>query len=423
MANVYANIITIGDELLIGQTIDTNSAWIAQRLNDLGILVRRRVAVADDAKAIHESLDAGRKDASLLIITGGLGPTADDITKPVLCEYFGGKMVFNEAVFAQVETIFKRRNLPMLERNRKQAEVPDVCTVLPNKLGTAPGMLFSIEGQTPEQQTQWVISLPGVPHEMMGIMEQEVIPRLRHGFTSDAVMHRSVLTAGLGESFIAERIADLEKALPDYIRLAYLPSNWVVKLRLTAVGKDSLRLSQELHLRVEEIANRLDDVVVALEDSPLELIIGKRLIHHGKKLALAESCTGGEISDRITNVLGSSQYFQGAIVCYQNEVKQQLLSVSASVLEEQGAVCESVACEMAVGARKVLCADYGFGVTGLLSSGGDERVPVGTVWMAVADAHRIVSKHFHFPYDRIRNKEVAVQMGLLHIWRMIDGKI
>lgn len=416
MGNVKAAIITIGDELLIGQTIDTNSGWIAQRLNDFGIDVVHRVAVGDYKEDIVQALNEELNRAEIVLVTGGLGPTADDITKPLLCEYFGGKMVMNEEVLTHVTGFFQRRKLPMLERNNKQAEVPDNCKVLFNKQGTAPGMLFEKEGRV-------IIAMPGVPHEMMGIMEDEVIPELQRRFASDAIEHRSIMTAGQGESFIAERIKDIESTLPSYIRLAYLPGAWMVKLRLTGRANDKQRLIKELDRYQGEIANVLEDIVVALEDIPLEQIIGKTLSVREQTIGLAESCTGGYIAHKITQVMGSGKYFNGSIVCYQDEVKEKLLSVDKAVLESDGAVSEEVAKQMAHGARNALHTDYGFGITGLLSPGGDDdRVEVGTVWISVTDGKQEKTKKFLFTYDRLRNKEVAVSMGLLLIWQFIHGK-
>lgn len=423
MANIIASIITIGDELLIGQTIDTNSAWIAQRLNDYGIDVRRRVAVGDNKKDIVQALNEERRDAHIILITGGLGPTADDITKPLLQEYFGGGMVVNEEVLAEVKAIFARRNLPMLERNLKQAEVPERCTVLMNKKGTAPGMLFKEPMPSNPNVEQWFIAMPGVPHEMMGIVDEEVIPRIQQHFVSDALLHRSIVTAGLGESFIAEKIKDLEEALPAHIRLAYLPANWMVKLRLTGRDNDKQRLSNELQMRTEEIANRLEEFVISLEDIPLEHLIGKELTAKQKTIGLAESCTGGGIAHKFTQVMGSGNYFQGSIVCYQYDIKEKILGVDRALLDEKGAVCEEVAIQMAKGSIKALNADYGFGITGLLSQGGAEQVPVGTVWIAVANKDRHITKQYNFPYDRLRNKEIASQMGMLLIQKFITGKV
>jgi len=414
MANVRASIITIGDELLIGQTIDTNSAWIAQRVNDYGIDVVRRIAVGDDRDDIVSALDGELKSVDIIFITGGLGPTSDDITKEVLTAYFGGKLMVHEETLLHIQALFAKRHLSMPEINRQQAEVPDNCKVLFNKNGTAPGMLFEKDGKL-------VVSMPGVPHEMIGVVEDEVIPIIQQRFISDAIIHRSIVTAGMGESFVAERIKDLEAALPAHIRLAYLPGHWTVKLRLTGRGADKLRLTKEVEMRQEEIANRLEDIVVALEDLPLEHIIGKKLTIDGKTIGLAESCTGGYVGHRLTQVLGSSKYLQGGIVCYQYSIKEQLLGVHKKLLEEKGAVCEEVAIAMAKGAMKALESDIGFGVTGLLSPGGDDdKVPVGRVWMAICDKDSTQTKQFDFPYDRIRNKEVAVNMALLMVWKFIS---
>ena len=418
MSNVKASIITIGDELLIGQTIDTNSAWMAQRLNDLGIIVVRRVAVGDTAADIVKALDEDLRDAALVFVTGGLGPTADDITKPLLLKYFGGKMVVNEDVLSHVRDIFERRKRPLLDVNLKQAEVPDSCTVLFNRMGTAPGMWF-------EKENKVVIAMPGVPYEMMAIMEDEVIERLQRRFTSDALLHRSIITAGEGESFIAERIKDLETALPAHIKLAYLPSPGMVRLRLTGTGNAKDLLVKELIMRQEEIANRLEDLVVSLDDIPLEQILGRLLLHKGLTMGFAESCTGGYLAHHITQVIGSSAYFKGSVVCYDVKVKEDILGVKKSTLEKHGAVSEETAIEMAKGALKVLTADCTLAVTGLLSPGGeeDEQTPVGTVWMAVASKNEIKTKRFHFHYDRVRNKDMAVQMGMLMMWRYLNNKL
>lgn len=417
MANIKASIITIGDELLIGQTIDTNSAWIAQRLNDLGIDVVRRVAVGDLADDIRNALDEEQAKADIVFITGGLGPTTDDITKPLLCEYFGGKLVVNDKVLQHVTGIFRKRNRPFLEVNLKQAEVPDNCTVMFNNMGTAPGMLFT-------KNDKVIIAMPGVPFEMMAIMEDEVIPWLRMHMVSDALIHRSVVTAGEGESFIAERIKDLEAALPAHIRLAYLPGPGSVRLRLTGRGAEKERLVKELELRQEEIANRLDDIVVSLHDLPLEHILGRLLLEKKQTLSLAESCTGGFIAHLITQIMGSSQYFNGGIVCYQKEVKENILGVKAKTIKEHGVVSEEVAIEIAKGALKALKSDVALGITGLLSPGGeDDEVPVGTVWIAVVNKEREVTKKFLFHYDRPRNKDMAAQMSLLMIWKFLQDKI
>ena len=414
--NLQAAIITIGDELLIGQTIDTNSAWIAQQLNSIGIMVQRRIAVGDQKEAITYALDESLSVNDVVILTGGLGPTADDITKPLLAEYFGGSLIVDPKVLTHVTDMFSRRKRPVLERNMKQAEVPDCCTVLINKLGTAPGMWFERDGKI-------VISLPGVPFEMIGIMEEEAMPRLRQKATSDAIIHRSIITAGEGESFIAEAIRDLEEALPAHIKLAYLPHAGMVRLRLTGYGIDELRLIKEVEIHRDEIAGRLHAYVVSLDDIPIEQIVGKLLVGKGLMLALAESCTGGYIAHRFTEIMGSAGFFSGSIVCYQEAVKKKLLGVKKKTIASHNIVSEEVAAEMAQGARKVMGSDIGFGITGLLSGANDNEVSVGTVCMAVAAANCIKTKTLRFHSDRIRNKELAVTNALLFIWKFIQEKL
>jgi len=411
-----AVIIAIGDELLIGQTVDTNSVWIAQQLNGLGITVERKVTIPDHKDAILKTLDQELKASDFVIITGGLGPTSDDITKPTLCEFFGGKMIVSQPVLDRIQAMLQKRKRPSTEVILKQAEVPDVCTVLPNSLGTAPGMWFEKAGKV-------VISLPGVPYEMIAIMEEAAIPELRKRFVQGAVVHRTILTAGEGESNLAAMIPDIEAALPAHIKLAYLPSPGIVRLRLTATGNDELSLIKETELYRDEIANRLEQHVIALEDLPLEHLLGKALTGMGKKLGLAESCTGGYIAHKLTQIMGSAGYFQGSIVCYQESVKEGALGVRRSSIEKYGVVSEEVALEMAHGARKELSADIGFGITGLLSGGGTDEVAVGTICMAVDSEEGKASKTYHFHMDRLRNKELAVQYGLLFIWRFIHDNL
>lgn len=416
MSNINAVIITIGDELLIGQTVDTNSAWIAQRLNELGIDVKRRVAVGDERLAIINALDEESERASLIIITGGLGPTSDDITKPLLCEYFGGTLVRDERVLAHLYELFKRRNRPVIERNLKQADVPDNCTVLFNEMGTAPGMWF-------EKNDRIYVSLPGVPFEMKHIMEHEVLPRLKH-HTSDALVHCSLVTAGEGESFIAEKLMAFEDKLPGHIKLAYLPDSGFVKLRLTGKAKDSTMLTSELDQLQAEMASILGNIVIALEDIPMEVLLSRTLLERKQTVGLAESCTGGFIGHTLTQVSGASAYFMGSIVSYDNSVKHNVLGVSQSTLDNNGAVSEATVIEMAKGARRVLNTDYALSVSGVLGpTGGTDRVKVGTVWMAVASATEVRTKEFRFFYDRERNKEMAVKNGILFLWKFINGKL
>lgn len=418
MANILASIITIGDELLIGQTIDTNSAKIAQMLNAIGIYVIRRVAVGDDKAAIIKALDEEILAADIVLITGGLGPTADDITKPLLCEYFGGHLMVDEKVLAHVKNIFEKRKRPFLERNLKQAEVPDVCTVLHNRVGTAPGMLF-------EKNDKLIISMPGVPFEMEAIMQDEVIPLLAKKYkSSDVIVHRTTITAGEGESFIAEQIQDIENSLPAHIGLAYLPSLGAVKLRLTGKAQDLALLTAEVEGFQQQLATRLEKIVVALEDKPMEVLLGELFNEKGLSVALAESCTGGYIGHLLTQVAGSSDYFKGSAVCYANEAKESVLGVSSNTIEKYGAVSEQTVIEMALGAKRIMNSNVAFAISGVLSAGGEDyRVPVGTVWTAVTDGKNTKTKELRFYHDRIRNKESAAQMGMLMIWRFLNNKL
>jgi nicotinamide-nucleotide amidase len=399
---VYASIITIGDELLIGQTIDTNSAWMAQELNKLGIWVKRRVAVGDVWDEIWNALDEESRHAQVILITGGLGPTADDITKPLMCSYFGGKMITDEGALENVKNIFEKYiKRPMLDVNLKQAEVPDVCTVIQNKRGTAPGMWFEKDGKV-------FISMPGVPHEMKGMMTDYILPRLPKMFSLPAVVHRTLVTAGIGESYIADRIKDLESALPPHIKLAYLPNFGMVRLRLTATGKNEPEITAEVDKFFIELQSQLQDVMVINEDKTLEEAIGILLSKHEKTVATAESCTGGYISHLITSVPGSSKYFLGGIVSYDNTIKENVLGVNADTLDNYGAVSEETVWQMATAAKELMKTDYALAVSGIMGpGGGSEEKPVGTVWVAVAGKFTTITKKFQTRYDRNRNIEVT----------------
>ncbi|WP_118951049.1 competence/damage-inducible protein A [Taibaiella helva] len=399
-------IITIGDELLIGQTIDTNSAWIAQQLNHIGINVKRRIAVADERSAIVTALDESIPQAALILLTGGLGPTADDITKPLLSEYFDSRLVVNETVLQHVKQIFTKRNRPFLERNLKQAEVPESCKVLFNRLGTAPGMWFEKDGCI-------IISLPGVPFEMQTIMTEEALPRLKERLAGNHIIHKTLIVAGVGESFIADKIEDIETALPPHIHLAYLPTPGYVKLRLTTEGEDKAALQAEVDIRAELISQRLGNIVAAAEDLLPEEILARLMEEHRLSLSLAESCTGGYLANRITNIPGSSSFFKGSIVSYDNEVKETLLKVPKAILETVGAVSEETVTQMAEEVRSIMRTDIALSISGILGpGGGSAEKPVGTVWMAIAGKRRTVSRKCHFFYDRLRNKEQATNTAL-----------
>lgn len=407
-------IITIGDELLIGQTIDTNSAWIAQQLNKEGIHIKRRIAVADEREAIREALDEAIPQADIIFLTGGLGPTADDITKPVLCDYFGSRMVVNETVLEHIKQIFTKRNRPFLESNLKQAEVPENCNILFNRLGTAPGMWFEKDGRI-------IISLPGVPFEMQTIVSEEVLPRLKERFTGRYIIHKTLMTIGVGESFIADKIADIETALPAHIKLAYLPSAGYVKLRLSTEGTEQQVLQAEIDIHATLLQQRLGNVVAATEDLLPEEILTNLMISNRLTLGLAESCTGGHVANRITNVAGSSAFFKGSIVSYANEIKTILLGVPEQTLLTAGAVSEETVRQMAEEARRVLRTDIALSISGILGPGGaTPEKPVGLVWMAIADKHKTITRKFNFFYDRLRNKELAANAALNMIRLFIE---
>ena len=418
MNHINASIITIGDELLIGQTIDTNSAFIAQELNKAGVWVHRRVAVGDVYDDIWKALDEEGKLSSIVIITGGLGPTADDITKPLLCKYFGGQLVVNEAVLAHVKYLFEkvyRRPGALLERNLKQAEVPDVCTVLHNARGTAPGMMFG-----PQTNGTVFFSLPGVPHEMKGLITNEVIPRIKTLFQLPVILHKTLLTAGIGESMLAEQISDFENSLPPAIKLAYLPNFGMVRLRMTTQGTDPEQLEKTMQTYFEELQKAVKQYLVTNEDEGLEKVVGKILLQKNQTMGTAESCTGGYIAHLITSVPGSSAYYKGSIVSYSNEIKEKVLGVSSSTLQTEGAVSETTVKEMVTGALAALQTDYALAVSGIMGpDGGSEENPVGTIWVAAGNREKTDTIQLHLRFDRKRNIEMTAMNALNFLRKFI----
>jgi PncC family amidohydrolase len=570
LQKINASIITIGDELLIGQTIDTNSAFIAQELNKIGVWVRHRLAVGDVYDDIWQALDEESKQSQIIIITGGLGPTADDITKPLLCEYFGGKLIVNEEVLAHVKNLFEkvfRRPGPLLERNMRQAEVPDVCTVLHNARGTAPGMWFSppaprkgepdpdnskktnkylradpitygllkefvathrnnpteaenvlwaivrgkkmagfkfrrqhiisnyiadfvclseqliieVDGlyhQLPESKISdeertkdlnrlgfevirftneqvlfnsdnvvneivlrikqrntelskskippaggggaVVISLPGVPHEMKGLMHAEVIPRLLKEFSLPAIVHQTLVTYGQGESQLAELLKDFEHSLPSHIKLAYLPNYGMVKLRLTSQGDNKEQAEKELLPYFTTLQELVKEFLVTNKDEGLEVVVGKLLKAKGKTMGTAESCTGGYIAQLITSHSGSSAYYKGSVVSYANEVKENVLNVQHHTLQTAGAVSEETVIEMAAGALQLLKTDYVIAVSGIMGpDGGTDEKPVGTVWIALAEKEKTETHMLNLRFDRQRNIIITANQALNFLRKFI----
>ncbi len=407
MKNVYATIITIGDELLIGQVIDTNSAWIARQLNKNGIALKKRVAVGDSSLEIKDALDIESIDTDIILITGGLGPTSDDITKPALSEYFGGKLIVNTEALENVkflfEKIFKR---PVSEVNLKQAEVPDVCEVIQNKRGSAPGMIF-------HKNNTIYISMPGVPYEMKGMMEESVIPMLKNKYQLPSIIHGTILTAGIGESALAEVIKDFEYSLPAEIKLAYLPNYGMVRLRLSTSGFDKDKTREKLDSYFNELKSLVNEYMVTDVDDSMPVFIGKLLKSKNKTVSTAESCTGGYIAHLITSVAGSSDYFAGSIVSYSNDVKKKMLNVSEATLNNFGAVSEETVTEMLKGLLEKFNTDYGIAVSGIMGpGGGTEDKPVGTVWVAVGNSENHLCQKFNLRFSRERNIEVTVIMAL-----------
>lgn len=421
MKTINASIITIGDELLIGQTVDTNSAWMAQELNKIGVWVRRKVAVGDVWDDIWNALDAESKDSDIILITGGLGPTADDITKPLLCKYFGGRLVVNEDVLKHVNYLFEkvyRRPGPMLERNLKQAEVPDVCTVLHNARGTAPGMLFT--PQSPKGRAKIFVSMPGVPHEMKGLMINEVLPRLKDAFDFPVILHRTAFTMGTGESMIAEKIKDFEASLPEHIRLAYLPGYGMVKLRLTAKGTEKEKLEKELDEKFSALKGLVTEWLVSDEDENLAMVVQKILKEKNKTIGTAESCTGGYIAHLFTSNSGSSVGYKGSIISYANDVKERILGVTDKTLRSVGAVSEETVIQMVKGAIEKLQVDFVVATSGIMGpDGGTDEKPVGTVWIAAGNKNKIETAKLAFRFDRARNIEMTAHAALNFLRKFI----
>lgn len=385
-------IVTIGDELLIGQVIDTNSSWIAQQLNFIGIKVEERVSVADDANAIRATLDRLLQRVDYIFITGGLGPTKDDITKHTLTQYFGDVLVNHQPSLDNIERMFKAYGRTVNPVNIQQAMLPSKARIVVNKNGTAAGMWFQKDGKS-------VISMPGVPYEMKGMMSDEILPAIQQE-NNITIYHKTICTQGIGESWLAERIEDIENELPAYIKLAYLPAPAQVRLRLSAYGEAK---ESELNIFLKRIVERVGDYVYGFDTDTLPVVIGRILRDKGNTLAVAESCTGGYISHLITSIPGSSAYFKGAVVSYANEIKINQLNVEEDLLHKHGAVSKEVVEQMALGALKNLKSDFAMATSGIAGpDGGSAEKPVGLVWIAVASKDGIFSKEFKFGDNRER---------------------
>lgn len=405
-AEMRVEVITIGDEILIGQIVDTNSAWMAQKLNDIGAKVERITTISDGLDDIISALHDAQDRADVVLITGGLGPTKDDVTKKALAKYFDCGFTFYPQIAEHIAKLFARFGREMSELNRLQAELPNACQPLQNNQGTAPGMWF-------EKRKTVFVSMPGVPYEMKGIMREHVLPRLKEKFNMLTILHRTVLTMGMGESWLSERIADWEDALPEGIKLAYLPSPGRVRLRLSAIGNDEHTVSEMLEAEVEKLVLLIPELVYGYDDDTIESVVGELLREQGKTLSTAESCTGGLIAHKITSISGSSDYYLGSVVSYANEVKIESLGVSEENLKEFGAVSEEVVRQMAKGVRSKLKTDYSIATSGVAGpTGGSEEKPVGTVWIAVATPTGTIAKKYLFGHDRGRNIEISANTAL-----------
>ena len=411
--SVRAEVITIGDELLFGQITDTNTAWIGTELTNIGIRVVRKTSVGDQADAILQALTEAHHRADVIIITGGLGPTKDDITKKTLCTYFGVGMVRNETALALVTDFFEKRGREMTDLNRGQADLPANAVYIQNDWGTAPGMWFDYEGRV-------YVSLPGVPFEMIHLMSNRILPELTNHFETPIIKHKMIRTVGIGESFLAERIEAWEDALPDHIKLAYLPSFGGVKLRLTATGTDNAQLDQELAAQVASVMPLIQKNVYGFDNDELETVVGTLLIHKKQTLAAAESCTGGYVSAQITKVPGSSAYFWGSVVSYSNSVKVSQLGVRPETLTQYGAVSEETIRQMAEGVRNALGTSIGIATSGIAGpSGGTPDKPVGTVWIACATEQRTVTRLLKLGQYRDQN----IQLTTTYLLNMLREEL
>lgn len=410
---MLAEIITIGDEILIGQIVDTNSAWMAQKLNDAGIRVKQITSVSDDKDHILQALELASTRVSLIIMTGGLGPTKDDITKKTLAEYFGTGLRCDEDSLENVKRIFEKYNRPMLDVNLRQADVLENCVTLQNKNGTAPGMWI-------EHEDKIFVSLPGVPFEMMYLIEEEVIPRIVSAFKLPVISHHTILTAGLGESLLAEQIADIEDSLPPHIKLAYLPKLGIVRLRLSGYAQNKQVLDEEIKRIGKSIVTRLGDYVIAEVDLSLEKSILDYMVERKLTLSVAESCTGGALSHLITQNAGSSAVFLGGAISYSNKLKQIMLGVSPQTLQDFGAVSGETVKEMAGGALRTYQSDYAIAISGIAGpDGGTADKPVGTVWIAVANAKNIIARKYQFGNRRIQNIDRSVTSALTMLIKLL----
>lgn len=405
-----ATIITIGDEILIGQILDTNSRYISRALNAHGIVVAERTSIGDNRTQIVETLDRALAQSEVVIITGGLGPTKDDITKHTLCEYFGSTLRYDEREAEHIRTLLAVRNIAFNDLNRGQAMIPECCTVLHNAHGTAPGMWFEREGRV-------VVSLPGVPFEMQHLIDEEVMPRLCKRFELREIVHRTMITFGIAESILAEKISAWESALPEYLHLAYLPAPNIVRLRLSAYEVEGKEVSREIDAQFEKLGSIIPDNIAGFEEASVEELVHNILTERGLTLAVAESCTGGTIASKFTAQAGASAYFLCGVVSYSNESKCNVLGVPMSEIAQYGAVSEQVAKSMAQGARVISGANFAVSTTGIAGpTGGSAEKPVGTVWIGIATPTKCfaVLKNCGTDRSQIISRAAAYAIAMLY---------
>jgi nicotinamide-nucleotide amidase len=408
-----AEIITIGDEILIGQIVDTNSAWMAQKLNLAGIKVKQISSVSDDRQHILEALNESKSRADLILITGGLGPTKDDITKKTLAEYFKTGYRLDQDALENVKRIFLKYKAPLLEINIKQAEVLDNCVTLLNLNGTAPGMWI-------EHEDKIFVSMPGVPFEMMYMMEEQVIPKIKQAFKLPIIIHHTILTAGIGESILAEKIESIEDSLPEHIKLAYLPKLGTVRVRLSGDGQNEEQLKKEISIYAKRIIDKIHEFVIAENDTPIEKVILDFMEAENLSLSVAESCTGGYISHQFTQHPGSSKVFLGGAVTYSNSLKISILGVSEITINNFGAVSEETVKEMSEGAKSAFHSDYSIAVSGVAGpDGGTIEKPVGTVWIAVTGKTKTITKTYNFGNKRTQNIERSATTALVLLYKLM----
>ena len=403
-----AILISIGDEILYGQTLDTNSHWISGELDSLGIRVMKKITIGDTREEILHYLEESENLADMVLITGGLGPTNDDLTKPCLVEYFDTHLVRNQEMLQNIQKLFEKVGREMSDLNEQQADIPANCTPIPNTLGTAPGMWFERNGKV-------IVSMPGVPYEMKRMMQETILPRIKEMFTGDNIYHRMIRTIGIPESVLAQKIKDWEDNLPKHIKLAYLPTMGSVKLRLTTSGENEAT-KKEVEEQIDKVLPQIEKYVYGFDDEEIEEAIGRMLKEKGLKLAVAESCTGGFLSHKITSVPGSSAWFHGGFIPYSNELKNEQLKVDKKIILEQGAVSEPVVLALAENVRKEFNADVAVSISGIAGpSGGSEEKPVGTVWIGYSDKDKTVAKKFQFTKDR----DINIQYSAIAALNMI----